>query len=324
VYFIPDVLTSEMMWIGVTTFIMVLLCVWFYHAPLEAHADPQVTPLGTTAPWYFLWIQGALKLGDKVLWGIIFPTIVFVGLMILPYLDTTPSRRYADRRLIIAFCFFLIGGTTVMSWMGLPEYGVDNTAESEINFILTHEPAHSHMGKLLPIPYDQLAPGLYTTEQFDAADGEIAEVLASLEERVATTSWVVPLEDGSTNTITIESMITSTMSSAHNAISDVNFREVPASSPELAKVMAEFDSMMEDDADELLNGFGAVLITDDQENLRRLDVLIIWQTIEKEAGAPVLDENGDPIPVLDENGDPIWRIHDYHIFIHRDAAYFMN
>ncbi|HRF98521.1 MAG TPA: cytochrome b N-terminal domain-containing protein, partial [Aggregatilineales bacterium] len=68
VYFIPDVLTSEMMWIGVTSFILVVLCIWFYHAPLEAHADPQATPLGTTAPWYFLWIQGALKLGDKVLW----------------------------------------------------------------------------------------------------------------------------------------------------------------------------------------------------------------------------------------------------------------
>ena len=54
VYFIPDVLTSEIMWIGVTSFILVVLCVWFYHAPLEAHADPQVTPLGTTAPWYFL------------------------------------------------------------------------------------------------------------------------------------------------------------------------------------------------------------------------------------------------------------------------------
>ena len=61
----------------VTTFIITVLCIWFYHAPLENHADPQITPLGTTAPWYFLWIQGALKLGDKLFWGVIFPTIVF-------------------------------------------------------------------------------------------------------------------------------------------------------------------------------------------------------------------------------------------------------
>ena len=90
-YFIPDVLTSEVMWFAVTTFIMIVLCVWFYHAPLESHADPQVTPLGTTAPWYFLWIQGALKLGDKTFWGVIFPTILLGFLMVVPRLSG--SRR---------------------------------------------------------------------------------------------------------------------------------------------------------------------------------------------------------------------------------------
>ena len=68
------VLTYEMMWLGATTFIITVLCIWFYHAPLENHANPEVTPLGTTAPWYFLWIQGALKLGDKFVWGVAFPT----------------------------------------------------------------------------------------------------------------------------------------------------------------------------------------------------------------------------------------------------------
>ena len=43
----------------------------------ENHADPQVTPLGTTAPWYFLWIQGMLKLGDPTLMGVIMPTLMF-------------------------------------------------------------------------------------------------------------------------------------------------------------------------------------------------------------------------------------------------------
>ena len=69
VYFIPDMLTYEMFWLGATTFIITVLCIWFYHAPLENHADPQVTPLGTTAPWYFLWIQGAFEAGGQVLLG---------------------------------------------------------------------------------------------------------------------------------------------------------------------------------------------------------------------------------------------------------------
>ena len=69
VYFIPDMLTSELMWFGVTTFILIVLCIWFYHAPLESHADPQVTPLGTTAPWYFLWNPGRAQAGRQDLLG---------------------------------------------------------------------------------------------------------------------------------------------------------------------------------------------------------------------------------------------------------------
>ena len=104
VYFIPDILTNEMMWLGATTFIITVLCIWFYHAPLENHADPQVTPLGTTAPWYFLWIQGALKLGDKFIWGVAFPTVALGGLAMfaLPGCDAEPALRasplHADDR----------------------------------------------------------------------------------------------------------------------------------------------------------------------------------------------------------------------------------
>ena len=114
VYFIPDVLTSELMWIGITTLILVVFVTWFFHAPLENHADNQVTPLGTTAPWYFLWIQGALKLGDKVLWGVVFPNVVLVFLFVVPYLDVTKSRRYAHRRFAFTVSFILLTGLVVL------------------------------------------------------------------------------------------------------------------------------------------------------------------------------------------------------------------
>ena len=63
VYFIPDILTSEIMWFAVTTFIMIVLVIWFYHAPLENHADPQITPLGTTAPLVFPLDSGGAQVG---------------------------------------------------------------------------------------------------------------------------------------------------------------------------------------------------------------------------------------------------------------------
>lgn len=194
VYFIPDVLTSEIMWIGVTTFILVLLTVWFYHAPLENHADPQVTPLGTTAPWYFLWIQGALKLGDKVFWGIIFPTIYIGFLIVLPYIDTPVSRRFKDRRVMLTVGLLFISFTTVLSYMGLAEYGVSTSADTEIIHEMVKEPAHGHMGLLLPVPFDELQPGVYTTAQFDEHyleefDGDVSAALQAFNEELENTTF---------------------------------------------------------------------------------------------------------------------------------------
>ena len=159
VYFIPDMLTSEMMWVGVTTFVITVLCIWFYHAPLENHADPQVTPLGTTAPWYFLWIQGALKLGDKFFWGVAFPTIALGGLALLPYMDVTPSRRFAHRRFMLTIAALLVSLTTILSYMGLAKFAVKTSAETEIVHELTFEPAHSKVGVGRTIPFSQMIVG---------------------------------------------------------------------------------------------------------------------------------------------------------------------
>lgn len=310
VYFIPDVLTSEIMWTAVTTFILVALCIWFFHAPLESHADPQVTPMGTTAPWYFLWIQGALKLGDKVLWGIIFPTVVFVGLMVYPYIDMNPSRRFADRRFALSLCFVLISGTTVLSYMGLAEWGVDTSADQEIFYELLHEPAHNAMGILLPVPYDQLAPGMYTTRQFTpGANG--ADAVAALNEELAETG--------------VDTLLLDQLRAAHLTLGSVRFRTVPSDSTRLISVMERFEQMVrEDHGNELNNGWGALIITENQGNLRRVDVVVIWESVEMELGAAILDADGNIIPILTEDGEPVYELSDMHIFIHENSGYFMR
>jgi quinol-cytochrome oxidoreductase complex cytochrome b subunit len=57
---LPDLLTSEIMWTALLMASMVVYVAFFYSAALEHHADPLKTPLHTTAPWYFLWLQGML------------------------------------------------------------------------------------------------------------------------------------------------------------------------------------------------------------------------------------------------------------------------
>ncbi len=344
VYFIPDVLTNEMMWIGVTTFIITVLCIWFYHAPLENHADPQVTPLGTTAPWYFLWIQGALKLGDKFFWGVAFPTIALGGLAMLPYLDVTPSRRYAHRRLMLTIAMLLVSATTILSYMGLAKFAVKTSAETEIVHELTFEPAHSKVGIGRTVPFDQMIVGAYTTAEIAAhsdmaANDMIAEFNAEVMANGQFDQMIQELKDQHLGANQLP----------------LRFRSIPDDeAPVLMRVMEEFAHHLEEVPEELPNVWGALVITDNQASLKRLDWVVSWDNVVIEGGEVQLDEEGNPLFVyvtaqvplmdsdgnamLDENGAPLMeeqlvlddagnplverRIYSAHLFIHESAAYF--
>ncbi len=344
VYFIPDMLTYEMFWLGATTFIITVLCIWFYHAPLENHANPQVTPLGTTAPWYFLWIQGALKLGDKFFWGVAFPTIALGGLALLPYLDVTPSRRYSHRRFMLTIAMLLISVTTILSYMGLAKFAVQTSAETEIVHELTFEPAHSKVGIGRTIPFDQMIVGAYTTAQTHGQDEMSAnDMIAEFNAEVAANGQ-------------FEQMIQE-LKDQHLGANQLplRFRSIPADeAPKLMRVMEEFSHHLDAEPIELPNVWGSLVITDNQAGLKRLDWIVSWDSVLIEGGEVQLDDNGDPIlvyatelvavvddngnEVLDENGQPIQeertkldedgnpvparRIYSDHLFIHEAAAYF--
>ncbi len=55
-------------------------------APLEAAANPEVTPNPAKAPWYFLGLQEMVGY-SALMGGIIIPTLVVFGLMLIPFLD---------------------------------------------------------------------------------------------------------------------------------------------------------------------------------------------------------------------------------------------
>jgi quinol-cytochrome oxidoreductase complex cytochrome b subunit len=131
-YFTPDILTREVLLFCLVTAGTVIACVFFYHAPLEPHADPLVTPLHTTAPWYFLWIQGMLKLGDKFFWGIVAPGLLTGPLFVLPYLEVGPSRRYGDRRVGLTGAMLFVAAMAILSFMGTPRYAVVSSDDQEI------------------------------------------------------------------------------------------------------------------------------------------------------------------------------------------------
>jgi len=322
VYFIPDILTNEIMWIAVTTFILTVLCIWFYHAPLESHADPQNTPLGTTAPWYFLWIQGALKLGDKFFWGIFFPTVAIGLLAVMPYLDVTPSRRYAHRRWSLTIAMLLVSFSTILSYMGLPEFAVATSAEVEILHELTMEPAHNHVGVMRTVPFNQAVPGMYTTEQLHTREGETA--------REAVTRFQQEIEENGQFALMVDDL------RSHYIGNNIpsSFRPVPSDAPDLLHVLEELEHEIEARRDELPNAWGAIVVTQSQEDLVRVDMLISWDAVLIEAGTVQYTSDGEPMYIyltdgegnilLDENGEPVVdrSVYSNHIFLHADSAYF--
>jgi len=250
VYFTPDILTSELMWFGAATFLMVVLCVWFFHAPLEHHANPGVTPLHTTAPWYFLWLQGLLKLGDKVLIGLIFPTILLMLFMVFPYLDTTPSRRYAHRKFALSLSLLFLASMLVLTYMGTPKYGVNTAADQEI--VQTLAPVEG-IGPLRAVAFDQMKVGTYCTDNLDAN-----HALTIKEQN--TPAATAPYPD-TTNAVTCLA--------------------VPAG--ELHTLMEQYQKLVNaHHNDQLPNAIGLLTVTDNQvndnnaNNLKRLDIKLLW------------------------------------------------
>jgi ubiquinol-cytochrome c reductase cytochrome b subunit len=156
---IPDLLSHEVFLTILGLFILMLVTIYFYPgAPLEHIANPQQTPLDTKAPWYFWWLQGMLKLGDKTLMGIIIPTIL-VGLLLgIPYIDRNPHRSLYKRPLAIAIGVLFTIALVVLSYMGTPGYGIETPRATRIIQDLAPEEGS---GPLREVPFDQLKPGVY-------------------------------------------------------------------------------------------------------------------------------------------------------------------
>ncbi|HEX7335055.1 MAG TPA: hypothetical protein VF290_26370 [Pyrinomonadaceae bacterium] len=75
-----------------TVIVTVILFVWSItlNAPLEEPANPNLTMNPSKAPWYFLGLQEMLVYFDPWIAGVVMPSIIMVGLMVFPYVDSNP------------------------------------------------------------------------------------------------------------------------------------------------------------------------------------------------------------------------------------------
>lgn len=79
-------------------------------APLEEPANPSRTPNPSKAPWYFLGLQEILVFFDPWHAGVTLPSLIIVGLMVIPYIDINPKGNgyycFQDRKWELLTFFF--------------------------------------------------------------------------------------------------------------------------------------------------------------------------------------------------------------------------
>ncbi|HEY3123155.1 MAG TPA: hypothetical protein VGK70_03755 [Thermoanaerobaculia bacterium] len=119
----PDLVYVELICLVV---VMAVMIVWsiFLKAPLEEPANPTDSPNPSKAPWYFLGLQEILVYYDPWMAGVVLPSLIIVGLMAIPYIDTNPKgngyftfkeRRYEITIFLVGFlvlwCILIVLGT---------------------------------------------------------------------------------------------------------------------------------------------------------------------------------------------------------------------
>jgi hypothetical protein len=93
--------------------VTLVLMVWSItlNAPLEEPANPNHTMNPAKAPWYFVGLQEMLVYFDPWFAGVVLPTLIIVGLMAFPYIDTNPLGvgYYTIKQRAVALWGFCLG-----------------------------------------------------------------------------------------------------------------------------------------------------------------------------------------------------------------------
>ncbi|MDT5060349.1 MAG: hypothetical protein QOH63_808 [Acidobacteriota bacterium] len=96
--------------------VTIILFVWSItlNAPLEEPSNPNLTMNPSKAPWYFLGLQEMLVYFDPWIAGVVMPSIIMIGLMVFPYVDSNPlgNGYYTIKQRKFALSMFGIGWVT--------------------------------------------------------------------------------------------------------------------------------------------------------------------------------------------------------------------
>jgi menaquinol-cytochrome c reductase cytochrome b/c subunit len=114
----PEGLLRVVLAIEVLAIALVLISL-FFNAPLEGMADPTNTPNPAKAPWYFLGLQEMLHYFPPVVAGVLIPTLLVLGLIVIPYFNVNIEADgvfVKNRRKRLNIFFLAAGGLSIFLW----------------------------------------------------------------------------------------------------------------------------------------------------------------------------------------------------------------
>ena len=101
--------------------VTIILFVWSItlNAPLEEPSNPTLTMNPSKAPWYFLGLQEMLVYFDPWMAGVVLPSLIIVGLMVIPYIDENPlgNGYYTYKQRKFAIWTFIFG--FIILWISM-------------------------------------------------------------------------------------------------------------------------------------------------------------------------------------------------------------
>jgi hypothetical protein len=115
----PHVILRETIAFQILLIVLVVSSL-LWDAPLERLANPLLTPNPAKAPWYFLGLQELLHYFPPFVAGIVIPTLVVVGLIVIPYFDVNIqgeplwAKNRASRLRIVLAILALLGSILVI------------------------------------------------------------------------------------------------------------------------------------------------------------------------------------------------------------------
>ena len=106
----PYLLRIEFLAVIIVTAVLFIWSITL-NAPLEEPSNPNLTMNPSKAPWYFLGLQEMLVYFDPWIAGVVMPSLMLVGLMAFPYVDSNPLGvgYYTWKQRKVAIGAFLFG-----------------------------------------------------------------------------------------------------------------------------------------------------------------------------------------------------------------------